>query len=111
MNLNKRKNIISITAAIFLFLALVDGLPSGFFTLLRFIVFMAAGYMAWIAYDQKKEKWIWIFGCLVVLFNPFIIIYFSSELWRIIDGIAGVLMIISVFALKLKRKTIDLPPK
>lgn len=71
MELNKKKNIIVSIAALFLFAALIDGWPYGFFTLLRFVVFAATAYVTWMAYEQQKEKWVWIFGFLAVLFNPF----------------------------------------
>ncbi|MBU2529908.1 MAG: hypothetical protein KKD35_02615 [Elusimicrobia bacterium] len=102
--MNKKKNIITLIAAAFLFLALFDGWPYGFFTLLRFIVFASTAYIAWMAYEQKKEEWVWIFGFLAVLFNPFIVIHLSRELWSFIDLIVGVFMITSVFIFKLKQK-------
>ena len=87
MELNKKKNIILCTAALFLFAALFDGWPYGFFTLLRFVVFATTAYIAWMAYEQQKEKWIWIFGFLAVLFNPFFPIYLNRDLWSIIERI------------------------
>lgn len=105
MKLNKKKNIITIIAVAFLFLALFDGWPYGFFTLLRFVVFASTAYITWVAYEQKKEKWVWIFGFLAVLFNPFIVIHFNRELWSVIDFIAGVFLIASIFIFKLKQKT------
>lgn len=104
MELNKKKSIILGIAALFLFAALIDGWPYGFFTLLRFVVFASAAYIAWMAYEEKKEKWVWIFGFLAVLFNPFIVIHLNRELWGVIDLIVGVFMIVSVFALKLGPK-------
>jgi len=88
----------------FLFLALFDGWPYGFFTLLRFVVFASSAYVAWIAYEAQKEKRVWIFGFLAVLFNPFIVIHLNREIWSVIDLIVGVFMIISVFVLKLGHK-------
>lgn len=104
MELNKKKNIALLIAATFLFLALIDGWPYGFFTLLRFVVFTVAAYIAWMAYGQQKEKWVWIFGFIAVLFNPFIVIHLDREIWSVIDLIVGVFMIVSVFALKLGYK-------
>lgn len=104
MELNKKKNIILGITALFLFAALIDGWPYGFFTLLRFIVFTATAYVSWMAYEQQKEKWVWVFGFLAVLFNPFIVIHLNRELWSLIDLIVGVFMIISVFALKLEHR-------
>lgn len=105
MNLNKKKNIASIIATVFLFLALLNGWPYGFFTLLRLVVFVATAYIAWIAYTQQKEKWVWIFGFIAVLFNPFIVVHLNRELWSFIDVIVGVFMIVSIFTLKLGCKT------
>ncbi|MEX0918484.1 MAG: DUF6804 family protein [Candidatus Paceibacterota bacterium] len=102
MEQNKKKNISLLIAATFLFIALFDGLPYGFFTLLRFVVFASSAHVAWMAYEAQKEKWIWIFGFLAVLFNPFIVIHLDREIWSIIDLIVGAFMIISVFILKLK---------
>jgi len=102
MGFNKKKNIVAVVASLFLFAALIDGWPYGFFTILRFVVFTATAYIAWMAYGQRKEKWVWIFGFLAVLFNPFIIIHLNREIWSVIDLIVGIFMIISVFIFKLK---------
>ena len=104
MELNKKKNIILLIAAVFLFLALINGWPYGFFTLLRFVVFAISAYVAWMSYEAKKEKWVWIFGFLAVLFNPFIVIHLNRGIWSFIDLIVGIFMIVSVFVLKLERK-------
>jgi len=104
MDLNKKKNIASVTATAFLFLALFNSWPYGFFTLLRFVVFAVTAYIAWMAFKQQKEKWVWIFGFLAVLFNPFIVIHLNRGLWNFIDVIVGVFMIISIFALKINDK-------
>jgi len=86
-----------------LLIALFDGWPYGFFTLLRFVVFASTAYIVWMAYEVQKEKWVWIFGFLAVLFNPFIVIHLNREIWGVIDLIVGVFMIISLFALKLDK--------
>lgn len=104
MTNNKKKNIALLIATAFLFLALIDGWPYGVFTLLRFVVFAISAYIAWMSYEAKKEKWVWIFGFLAVLFNPFIVIHLNRETWSVIDLIVGIFMIISVFVLKLERK-------
>ncbi len=102
--MNKKKNIILLIAAAFLFLALIDGWPYGFFTLLRFVVFASMAYIAWLAYEAKKEKWIWIFGFLAVIFNPFIPLYFGRDFWVVVDLIVAVFLIISIFVFKFPKK-------
>jgi len=101
---NKKKNIVVIVPAIFLFLALFDGWPYGFFTFLRFVVFAATIYVAWMAYQQQKEKWTWIFGFLAALFNPFIQVYLSRGTWVIIDLFVALFLISSIFLLKFDKK-------
>lgn len=103
MESNKKKNIALLIATVFLLVALFDGWPYGFFTLLRFVVFASSAYIAWMAYEAQKEKWVWIFGFLAVLFNPFIVIHLDREVWSVIDLIVGVFMIFSLFALKLNK--------
>jgi hypothetical protein len=105
MDPNKKKNIAAVVTTAFLFLALFNGWPYGFFTLLRFVVFASTAYIAWMAYEQKKEKWVWIFGFLAVLFNLFMVIHFNRELWSVIDVIVGVFMIVSIFTLRLGHKS------
>ena len=105
MTNNKKKNIALLISATFLFLALIDGWPYGVFTLLRFVVFVASAYIVWMAHEVRKEKWVWIFGFLAILFNPFIVIHLDRETWSVIDFIVGVFMIVSVFVLKLESKS------
>lgn len=104
MEPNKKKNIAAIFAAAFLFLALFNGWPYGFFTLLRFVVFAATAYIAWIAYKAKQEKWTWIFGFLAVIFNPFIPLYFGRDFWVVVDLIVAVFLIISIFVFRFSKK-------
>jgi hypothetical protein len=101
MQQNKKKNIALIVAAAILFLALFDGWEYGFFTLLRFVVFAATAYIAWMAYELKKEWWVWLFGFIAVLFNPFIPIHFARETWVVVDFLTGVFLLASVFFLNL----------
>ncbi len=100
-NLINTKNVVLFIAAVLLFLALINGLPYGFFTLLRFIIFASSTYIAWLTYAQEKQKWTLIFGLIAVLFNPFIPIYLNREIWVIIDILVGIFMLISIFILRL----------
>lgn len=102
--MNRKKNIALLIATVFLLLALFDGWPYGFFTLLRFVVFALTAYIAWIAHQAKQEKWIWIFGFLAVIFNPFIPLYFGRDFWRVIDFIVAIFLIISIFIFKIPQK-------
>ena len=101
MELNRKKNIALFVAASFLFMALFDGWQYGFFTLLRFVVFATTTYVAWMAYEEQKEKWVWIFGFVAVLFNPFFPVHLTREIWFVIDLISGVFLLATIFFFRL----------
>ncbi|MBP9711493.1 MAG: hypothetical protein KBD55_00455 [Candidatus Pacebacteria bacterium] len=95
------KNILTIIVSVFLFIALFDGLPYGYFTFLRFAVCAVGLYIAYQIYQINKESlWVWFFGSIVVLFNPIIVIHLEREQWWVIDLIVGIFFVISLFLLK-----------
>lgn len=101
------KNIFTIIASGFLFIALFDGLSYGFFTLLRFVVCAVGAYIAYKIYEGNKESlWVWAFAGIAVLFNPVIIITFERSTWTVIDLIVGVFFLLSMFIVKEKNKII-----
>ncbi len=101
-NLHKRNKIIaSILPSIFLLLAILDGLPYGFFSLLRLIVFFTNAYLAWLALKSKNLFWVWVYGLIVIVFNPIIPVHFGRDIWIIVDIFTAFLLIISIFIFKL----------
>jgi hypothetical protein len=89
--INKNKIIACIIPVTMLSLAIFDGLPYGFFTILRFIVSISAIYLAWLSYEYKSEQyWIIVFIIITILFNPIIPIYLTREIWIPIDIITGI---------------------
>lgn len=103
MTRNSKKNLALIISSILLFTALINGLPYGFFTFLRFVIFVIASYIAWMAYDEQKEGWVWIFLIIAILFNPFIPIYLKRDIWKIIDLMTGIFLMAAIFILKFKK--------
>lgn len=101
MTNNKKKNIALVVAAAVLFLALFDGWQYGFFTMLRFVVFATTAYVAWMAYEGQKEKWVWVFGFVAVLFNPFFPVHLDRDTWVVIDFVVGVFLLATTFFFKL----------
>jgi uncharacterized membrane protein YccC len=98
-----------IAAAIMLFLALAR-LPYGYYTLLRFVVCGTTAYGAYFAStdEQKKPAWAWTFGIIAILFNPFIPIHLSRDIWAVIDvAIALVLVVSLLFLRESKSPTAD----
>jgi hypothetical protein len=94
--------IFSIIPAIFLFGALIDGLPYGFFKLLRIVVCVASVAMVVYSYNARTEyEWIsWLFIGMAILFNPILPIHLSRKTWVVIDFIAGVVFLVFGFLQK-----------
>ncbi len=105
MNANKNKNIAIIISAILLFLAMIEGWPYGFFTLLRLVVFGTTAYFSWLAYRSKRQTWTWSFGFIALVFNPLIPLHLGRDFWMAIDLLVAVFLIISIFAFKLPEKS------
>jgi hypothetical protein len=104
MEFNKKKNIGTIISTAFLFLAMFNGWPYGFFTLLRLVVFGTTVYLSWLAYRSERQTWTWIFGFIALVFNPLIPLHLGRDLWVGVDLLVAVFLIISVFAFKLPKE-------
>jgi len=101
---NKAKNISTIVSIAFLLIAMFEGLPYGYFQLIRLIVCGTTIYLAWLAYSINNHKWIWFFGFIAIIFNPVYSLHFGRELWRIIDIVVAVFLFFSIFKFKLLSK-------
>jgi len=104
MKANKYKNIAVIISVIFLLLAMIEGWPYGFFTLLRLVVFGTTVYLSWLAYKSGKQAWIWIFGFIALIFNPLVTLHLGRYIWKIVDLLVAVFLIISIFTFKLTKE-------
>ena len=102
---NKNKNIAIVISVMLLFLAMIEDLPYGFFTLLRLVVFGTTVYLSWLAYKSEKHTWTWIFGFIALVFNPFIPLYLGRDLWMAIDLLVAIFLFISIFAFKLPKES------
>ena len=55
---------------------------------------------------NAKEVWIWIFGFIVLVFNPLIPLRLGRDLWRLIDLLVAVFLLVSLFVFKLPKNKI-----
>jgi len=95
--------IVKIIAILMLFWALVDN-PYGYYQILRWVICGLTGYSAYLAYENNKNTWTWIFGIITVLFNPIAPIHLNRELWSIIDIIVATIIFTSIFKFKVSEK-------
>lgn len=67
-------------------------LPYGYYILLRLV---ATGVFVWaavIAYERKRLFLPWIYVLIALIFNPFIKIYLTKEVWIFVDIISAVIL-------------------
>jgi hypothetical protein len=91
--------VVKIIAILMLFWALAHN-PYGYYQILRWVIACVTGYSAYMAYEQGKTTWVWIFGIIAVLFNPIAPIYLARETWSVIDLIVAAILFASIFKLK-----------
>ncbi len=95
--------IIRIIATIMSLWALADN-PYGYYQILRWVIAVAAGYSAYLAYEQGKNTWTLILVITAILFNPIVPIYLYREIWSVLNIITAVIFFISIFKLKIVTK-------
>ena len=93
---NKTPAIITIIA---LLVALGD-LPYGYYQLLRFIVCGVGIYAAYTAHSLKRTSWVWLMGIIALIFNPIISFHLDRDLWQVLDVLAAIIFIVSIFMIK-----------
>jgi len=96
-------NIISIVVRLLSILLLIGALdrhPYGYYQFLRVVTCGVAAYLAFIANLSKKEVWTWILGIIAVIFNPFLPIHLSREIWQVFDLVTAVIFFVSMFFIK-----------
>ena len=61
--------------------------PYVYYQLLRLVVTITAGYIAFLKYGENEEvcRIVITFGLIAILFNPIIPFHFTKELWIPID--------------------------
>ena len=105
-----RINFLKIVLSIILMACLFD-MPYWYYQLVRFISMLAFLYLAYVEYEENKQKniavvWVekrtkytplFLYISLAILFQPLIKFSFGRTLWNVIDVIVGVGLLLSVF--------------
>ncbi len=91
-----KDNWFKIIAVILSFYALND-LPIGYFQILRWFIFSSSAYICYVNYTGKKQKALWVFLIIGILFNPIVPIYLLKSTWHILNILTGLIYLISMF--------------
>lgn len=87
--------ILKIIAIILLSITFLD-VDYFFYQLLRWYIGILSLYLAYLYYENKSEKWTWIFGIITIIFNPIAPIHFWRELWSVMDVLVIIILIINM---------------
>ena len=88
---------ITIIISIILLITAIFELDVGYwyYQLLKWGVFACSVLSGYLNYQNKKL--LVTFLIIAILFNPIAPIYFSKEIWKIIDGVAAITFLIILF--------------
>lgn len=61
--------------------------PYGYYSLLRVVICTTAGWIAWVHYnlDGRASRWVLAFAFLALLFNPFLKVHLSRDVWMAVN--------------------------
>ncbi len=93
---------IKILVALLLFLCLSD-MPYGFYNLVRFVMTAACAYFAYEYHKIKKEKFVFMFIFLALLFQPFEKLALGRAVWNLVDVMVGIGLLYLAYV-ELKKK-------
>lgn len=85
--------------AVMLFLGAAP-LPYGYYMLLRLVACGVFTFAAYTTYGNASKALPWIYGFMVLVFNPIIKIHFPKEIWAIVDIAAGLFLVATAKSLK-----------
>lgn len=88
--------VIKLVIAVLFFLCLVD-MPYGFYQLVRFVGLIGFVILAYQSNQKGKQKEMYIFLALALLFQPIFKIALGRQIWSIIDVLVGVVLLLSIF--------------
>lgn len=89
-------SIIKLILSALLLLCLFDW-PYGFYMFVRTVAMIGFGILAFDAFGNEQGPLGIVYIGLLILFQPLIKIHLGRELWNIVDVIAAVILIVSLF--------------
>ena len=72
-------------------------MPYGYFMLVRFVMMVACGWMAYRYYMRQQKAAMWVFVTLAVLFQPIYKIALGRPIWNVVDVVVAILLILIYF--------------
>jgi hypothetical protein len=82
-----------LVAAGMLVSAAVERHPHSFYTLLRWICCPIFAYSAFAAHERNRMPWVWVFGVLVLLYNPIFRVHLDRNVWTTVNFTVGAIIV------------------
>jgi uncharacterized membrane protein len=71
-------------------------MPSGYYDLLRWVIFGISAYAAYINFELNETSWVISFVIIGLIFNPFMPVYlYDKFLWLVIDIASGIIYLLN----------------
>jgi hypothetical protein len=76
--------------------------PYGYYILLRWVTCGVFAYLAFQAFNQERQGWVWILGITAAVYNPIIRVHLTREIWSVLNVITIGIAVASIFVIKVK---------
>ena len=81
--------------------------PYGYYIFLRLVCCGIFAYLAFWAFENGHQGWVWVMGITAAVYNPIIRVHLTREIWSVINVATIGIAVASIVALKFKRENID----
>jgi len=78
--------------------------PYGYYVILRFVCCACFGFIALRYHEAGMTGWVWAFVTAALIYNPFIRVHLSREIWFVANIATIILASASLCALKTKKE-------
>ena len=92
---NKVNDILKIGLVVLLLISLFN-MPYEYYELLRFILIATFAWFVISEYVPNKFGWSFLYGTLVILFNPFLKLKIGAIGWKVVDFSTAVILVINL---------------
>jgi len=93
-----KRSVPQIIVILMLLWALYPHNPYGYYTLLRLVCCGCFGFLVYAAVVEKMAAWAWLLGITVLIYNPFVPVHLTRNIWAIINLITIGVAIASIWA-------------
>lgn len=75
-------------------------MPYGYYQIVRFAALVGFAILAYQASEKQNKTEMIVYICLAILFQPLLKISLGREIWNVVDVVAGIGLIASIFVNK-----------